>query len=175
MSIPDVIVAEPDIYSDDRGYFLESWQKKRFSDAGISNNFVQDNHSRSKRGVLRGLHYQVKEPQGKLVRVVRGEIFDVALDIRRESKTFGQWVGLVLSDQNKRILWVPEGFAHGFYTMSDVADVTYKCTHYYSPENERTIRWDDPELNIDWRNGAHLPLVSEKDQKGEVFRNAEYY
>jgi dTDP-4-dehydrorhamnose 3,5-epimerase len=148
--IPDVIVVEPDVFGDNRGFFMETWQAKKFAEGGISANFVQDNHSRSNQGTLRGLHYQVSSPQGKLVRVLDGQVFDVAVDLRSKSPTFGQWVGEILSDENKKMLWIPEGFAHGFYVLSESADFFYKCNDFYNPEWERTLRWDDPDLAIDW-------------------------
>jgi dTDP-4-dehydrorhamnose 3,5-epimerase len=174
--IPDVVRVEPKIYSDARGFFLESYQKSKFSEAGISYKFVQDNHSSSKRSTLRGLHYQVTHTQGKLVRVVIGEIFDVAVDLRKNSPTFGDWVGEFLSAENKSQLWVPPGFAHGFYTISERADVLYKATDYFDPNGERCIRWDDPDLAIDWPipTGTE-PLVSTKDQAGVTFSDAEVF
>jgi dTDP-4-dehydrorhamnose 3,5-epimerase len=174
--IPDVIRVEPKIYSDARGFFLESYQKLQFSKAGIVNEFVQDNHSSSKRSTLRGLHYQVTHTQGKLVRVVIGEIFDVAVDLRKTSPTFGEWVGEFLSAENKSQLWVPPGFAHGFYTISERADVLYKATDYFDPTGERCIRWDDPELAIDWPVPIGTePLVSTKDKAGDTFSDAEVF
>lgn len=165
--IPDVILITPQVFGDDRGFFMETWQRTKFAEAGIDYDFVQDNHSRSVKGTLRGLHYQIKQPQGKLIRVTSGEVFDVAVDIRPESPTFGQWVGEYLSADNKRMLWVPPGLAHAFYVTSDTADFQYKCTDYYAPEHERCIRWDDPSINIDWPLDAdQQPLVSEKDQQG---------
>lgn len=173
--IPDVLIMEPKVFGDQRGFFFESFNKKLFSEkTGISAEFVQDNHSRSSKGVLRGLHYQIKQPQGKLVRVVSGEVLDVAVDIRKSSDTFGQWVGVILSAENKRQLWVPAGFAHGFVVLSDMAEFLYKTTDYYAPEYERCIKWDAPELAIDW----HLddkPLVSEKDAQGVSFSEAELF
>lgn len=172
-SIPDVILIEPDVFGDERGFFMESWERRKFAEAGIDVDFVQDNHSRSKRGTLRGLHYQVQQPQGKLVRVTAGEVFDVAVDIRGGSPTFGRWIGEYLSAENKRMLWVPPGFAHGFYVTSDTAEFQYKCTDYYAPEYERTIRWDDPFLSIQWPMSASSELlVSEKDRGGMVFQEA---
>jgi dTDP-4-dehydrorhamnose 3,5-epimerase len=148
--LPDVLLLEPKIFQDERGFFLESYQKKNFSEAGIPFDFVQDNHSKSCQGVLRGLHYQIKQPQGKLVRVIAGEIFDVAVDIRRHSSTFGRWFGTYLSEENKQMLWVPIGFAHGFYVTSPEAEVLYKATDYYAPQWERAILWNDPAINIQW-------------------------
>jgi dTDP-4-dehydrorhamnose 3,5-epimerase len=174
--IPEVVVIEPAVHGDARGYFLESWHAARYAEAGIGLPFVQDNHSRSVRGTLRGLHYQVVRPQGKLVRVVSGAIFDVAVDLRRASATFGRWVGTALSDENRRQLWVPPGFAHGFYVTSGSADVLYKCTEYYAREHERTLRWDDPEIGIVWplADGC-APLLSPKDAAGLAFEEAPSY
>jgi len=174
--IPEVVVVEPDYFGDHRGFFMETWHAKKFADGGIAASFVQDNHSRSARHTLRGLHYQIVQPQGKLVRVVRGEVFDVAVDLRASSPTFGHWVAEVLSAENRRMLWIPPGFAHGFLALSEVAEVIYKCTDFYAPEHERCIRWDDPEIGIDWPipAGARL-LVSAKDSQGTPFREAECY
>jgi dTDP-4-dehydrorhamnose 3,5-epimerase len=174
-AIPDVIIIEPNVFGDNRGFFFESYNEKTFEAlTGIKVTFVQDNHSRSAKHVLRGLHYQIKQPQGKLVRVVAGEVFDVAVDIRRASATFGKWVGERLSADNKKQMWVPPGLAHGFLVLSDVADFLYKTTDYYAPEHERCIRWNDPDLNIQWPiDGA--PIVSAKDEKGEVFKDAEVF
>jgi dTDP-4-dehydrorhamnose 3,5-epimerase len=156
------VVIEPEVFGDDRGFFLETFQAERYADlAGITSPFVQDNHSRSARGVLRGLHFQKNKPQGKLVRVVKGEVYDVAADIRQGSPTFGQWEGIILSEENKTQLWVPPGFAHGFVVLSDTADFEYKCTDYYDPSDEGSIFWNDPELNILWP--IDNPKVSEKD------------
>lgn len=176
LRIPAVKVVEPQVFGDDRGFFMETWQARRFADCGLDAEFVQDNRSRSRGGILRGLHYQIQQPQGKLVSVVRGEVYDVAVDMRRSAPTFGQWVGLTLSDQNKLMLWVPPGFAHGFYVVSDSADFEYKCSDYYAPEHERTVLWNDPELDIDWPLLAgQSPLVSDKDAGGAAFCDAEYY
>ena len=173
--IPDVLIIEPMVFGDNRGFFYESFNQKKFTElTGIDNDFVQDNHSLSSRGVLRGLHYQIKQPQGKLVRVVRGEVFDVAVDLRKSSTTFGQWAGFVLSAENKRQFWVPEGFAHGFIVLSDKAEFLYKTTDYYAPEYERCISWDDADLSIDWQYSGE-PLVSDKDAKGAFFRDAEVF
>ncbi|MFY0477684.1 dTDP-4-dehydrorhamnose 3,5-epimerase [Achromobacter marplatensis] len=172
-AIPDVLILEPRVFDDPRGFFFESFNQSAFETAtGVARRFVQDNHSRSAKGVLRGLHYQVVQPQGKLVRVCAGEIYDVAVDMRRASPTFGQWVGVVLSAENKRQMWIPEGFAHGFLTLSDSADVLYKTTDYYAPQHERCIRWDDPALAIAWPGGMS-PLLSAKDRNGAYFRDAE--
>ena len=174
--LPGVILIQPKIFADERGFFLESYRKDRFSGAGIQADFVQDNHSASTQGVLRGLHYQIRQPQGKLVRVVVGEVFDVAVDLRRGSRTFGNWVGEILSAENKNQLWVPPGFAHGFYVTSDKAEILYKATDYYAPEWERCLLWNDPAIGIDWPliNGG-LPTLSDKDAKGLPLSAAETY
>lgn len=174
-AIPDVVLIEPKVFEDARGYFFEGYQKKRFTEAGIPWEFVQDNQSLSQRGILRGLHYQIRQPQGKLVRVIAGEIFDVAVDIRRNSPTFGQWVGNYLSADNKRIIWVPAGFAHGFYVTGPEAEVIYKTTDYYAPQWERTIAWNDPAIGIDWPMGNTLPILSAKDAAGKLLAEAEIY
>lgn len=163
-NLPGVMLLEPRVFRDGRGFFLESYNRRQFSQAGIHADWVQDNHSRSEGGVLRGLHYQLNRPQAKLVRVVRGEIYDVVVDVRRNSNTLGQWVGQVLSEGNQRILFVPRGFAHGFYVMSGIADVHYKCDDFYTPEEERGLRWDDPSLKIDWPiSSGGDPFLSERD------------
>lgn len=175
-AIPDVVSVEPRVFEDPRGFFLETYQAEKFSQAGITCSFVQDNHSRSKQGILRGMHYQIRHPQGKLVRVVDGEIFDVAVDIRRSSPTFGKWVGDFLSAENKRQLWVPIGFAHGFYVVSEWAEVLYKTTDFYDPEAERCIAWDDPTLNINWPiPPGSSPTLSPKDLNGKLFQEAEVF
>jgi dTDP-4-dehydrorhamnose 3,5-epimerase len=175
LAIPDVILLEPQVFGDDRGFFFESFHHKKFEDAvGKSVQFVQDNHSRSAKNVLRGLHYQIAQPQGKLVRVVQGEVFDVAVDIRKNSPTFGKWVGEMLSAENKKQLWVPEGFAHGFLTLSDSAEFLYKTTNYWAPAFERCIRWDDTKINILWPTTT-APSVSEKDAVGSSLVNAETF
>ena len=175
-AIPDVVLIEPKVFRDERGYFLESYQKNKFAEQGIHMDFVQDNHSKSEHsGILRGLHYQIQQPQGKLVRVVTGEIFDVAVDIRRSSPTFGQWVGDYLSAENKRMIWVPPGFAHGFYVTSPEAEVIYKATDYYAPQWERTIAWNDPTININWPIKDIHPILSHKDMAGKLFHDAETY
>ena len=167
LSIPDVVLIEPKVFGDARGFFFESFNQRAFNEAtGTSYQFVQDNHSRSSKGVLRGLHYQIQQPQGKLVRVVQGAVFDVAVDIRRSSPTFGQWVGVELSADNHRQLWVPPGFAHGFLVLSDSADFLYKTTDYYAPEHERCIAWNDPALAIVWPDMGMAPCLSGKDQRG---------
>jgi dTDP-4-dehydrorhamnose 3,5-epimerase len=171
-AIPDVLILEPKVFGDNRGFFYESYSQKAFQEAtGLDVNFVQDNHSKSARNVLRGLHYQVQQPQGKLVRVVQGEVFDVAVDIRKGSKTFGQWVGERLSAENKRQLWIPPGLAHGFVVLSEYAEFLYKTTDYYEPAYERCIVWSDPDLAIDWLIGGD-PIVSERDRAGFSFRSA---
>lgn len=172
--IPDVIVLEPGVYRDDRGLIYESYNKKECEKVGIATEFVQDNHSRSIRNVLRGLHYQIRRPQGKLVRVAIGEIFDVAVDIRRGSPSFGKWVGVNLSAEMARMIWIPPGFAHGFLVLSDSAEVLYKATDYYAPEFERTIIWNDPDISIDWPIQGE-PVLSAKDRRGSVFRDAEVF
>ena len=174
-AIPEVLLIEPKVFGDERGFFFESfsqrvWQEK----TGIQRTFVQDNHSRSCRGVLRGLHYQIRQPQGKLVRVVLGEVFDVAVDLRRTSPTFGRWVGEILSAENKKQLWVPEGFGHGFLVLSEYADFLYRTTEYYAPEHERCIIWNDPDIGIDWPL-AMAPVLSGKDAQGLPFKQAEVY
>jgi dTDP-4-dehydrorhamnose 3,5-epimerase len=175
-SLADVFLIEPKVFGDDRGFFMETYQAQRFAEAGIPTSFVQDNHSRSRQGTLRGLHYQIQQTQGKLVRVIIGEVFDVAVDIRRSSATFGRWVGTILSAHNKLQLWVPPGFAHGVYVTSEWADVLYKTTDYYAPEWERTIRWDDPDLGIEWPlAGGQVPILSIKDTQGKSLREAEIF
>lgn len=166
-ALDSVKIIEPKVFGDDRGFFMESWNQQMFAEHGLPTTFVQDNHSRSSQGVLRGLHYQIKNAQGKLVRVTSGEVFDVAVDMRKSSKQFGQWVGVLLSESNKRQLWVPAGFAHGFYVVSDSADFQYKCTEYYSPEFERSLIWNDPAVGIDWPliSGSE-PLLAAKDADG---------
>ena len=174
--IPDVILVEPDVFGDTRGFFLEAWHRQKFSNGGIDADFVQDNHSRSGQYILRGLHYQIKQPQGKLVRVVSGEVLDVAVDIRRSSPTFGSWASEVLSGANKKMLWVPPCFAHGFLVLSESADLLYKCTDYYAPEYDRSIRWDDPDLAIDWPLPQGVtPVLSEKDTNAPLLRDAEIF
>ena len=174
--IPDVVCIEPTVFGDDRGFLMETWQSAKFEAAGIAETFVQDNHSRSRRGTLRGLHYQLDRPQGKLVRCVVGSVFDVAVDLRRGSPTFGQWVGLELSAENRHELWVPAGFAHGFLVLSDSADFVYKCTDYYDPASERTLSWSDPAIGIQWPipPGVEI-LLSARDQAGVPLRSAECY
>ncbi|TCV12740.1 dTDP-4-dehydrorhamnose 3,5-epimerase [Vibrio crassostreae] len=172
--IPDVKIIEPSVFGDERGFFMETWNQKKFEElvTGKPTQFVQDNHSKSKKGILRGLHYQTENTQGKLVRVVSGEVFDVAVDIRKDSPTFGLWVGEYLSAENKRQLWIPEGFAHGFYVTSDEAEFVYKCTDYYNPSAELSIAWDDKMLAIDWPLKGD-PLLSEKDQSALLFKSIQ--
>jgi dTDP-4-dehydrorhamnose 3,5-epimerase len=174
-AIPDVIIIEPKVFSDSRGFFFESFNQRVFeATTGITVPFVQDNHSQSKKNVLRGLHYQISHPQGKLIRVTCGEVFDVAVDIRRSSPTFGSWIGERLSAKNKRQAWIPTGFAHGYLVLSEMAEVSYKTTDYYAPESERCIRWDDPELKIDWPLKS-LPQLSTKDSQGKLLDVAEVF
>ena len=173
-SLPGVFILEPRVFGDERGFFFESYNQQIMSGVGIAEQFVQDNHSCSARNVIRGLHYQVKRPQGKLVRVVEGEILDVAVDLRRSSPSFGRWEAVRLSGENKRMLWIPVGLAHGFRVLSEKAHVLYKATDFYSPEHERTLAWNDPELKIDWELKGE-PIVSAKDQRGAAFRDAESY
>lgn len=174
--IPEVLIIEPRVFGDERGFFMETWNQQAFAEQGLTMNFVQDNHSRSAQGILRGLHYQIQNPQGKLVRVTSGSVYDVAVDMRKSSPTFGQWVGVELSAENQRMFWVPEGFAHGFYVMSESADFQYKCTNLYAPENERSLRWDAPELAIDWPlvNGE-APKLSAKDAEAVTLADAEVF
>jgi dTDP-4-dehydrorhamnose 3,5-epimerase len=170
--IPDVLILEPKVFGDERGFFMESYNQRAFQEAtGLNPTFVQDNHSRSARNVLRGLHYQIRQPQGKLVRVVAGEVFDVAVDLRKSSPDFGKWIGVRLSGENKRMVWIPEGFAHGFLVLSDSADFLYKTTDYYAPEHERTVLWDDPTIGVQWPLGDS-PQLSEKDRRGQPFPSA---
>lgn len=172
-TIPDVKIIEPAVFGDERGFFMETWQDQKFNELVCERRFVQDNHSKSRQGILRGLHYQTENTQGKLVRVVAGEVFDVAVDIRRASPTFGQWVGVLLSAENKRQLWVPEGFAHGFYVTTESAEFVYKCTNYYNPSAEHSILWNDPDLNIQWPLvDGQLPSLSAKDEAGTRFQDA---
>jgi dTDP-4-dehydrorhamnose 3,5-epimerase len=174
--IQGVILIDPAVYCDDRGYFCETFQAKNFSDAGIPTDFVQDNQSGSHRGVIRGLHYQIRQAQGKLVRVTVGEIYDVVVDLRKSSPTFGKWTGQILSAENKRQLWVSPGFAHGFYVLSEWAEVIYKATDFYAPEWERTLVWNDPQVNIAWPlAGDQSPIISQKDSRGCIFKEAELY
>jgi len=173
--ISDILLIQPRVFEDKRGFFLESYQKNRFVEAGIDADFVQDNHSKSYHGILRGLHYQIKQPQGKLLRVIAGEIYDVAVDIRKSSPTFGKWFGTYLSSENKQILWVPVGFAHGFYVTSPEAELLYKSTDYYLPTGERTIAWNDPTIDISWPLQNELPILSPKDEAGKLLLEAEVF
>jgi dTDP-4-dehydrorhamnose 3,5-epimerase len=174
-AIPDVLVLEPKVFGDSRGFFLESYNKRAFRDTtGLDVEFVQDNHSRSKRGVLRGLHYQIRQPQGKLIRVLTGRIFDVAVDLRRSSPTFGKWVGMELDAESMRMLWIPPGFAHGFTVLSESADMLYKATDYYAPEHERTLRWNDTGVGIAWPLSGE-PTLSDKDRRGAPLAEADTY
>ncbi len=176
MAIPEVLLIEPQVFGDERGFFMESFNERRWRErTGIERPFVQDNHSRSVQGVLRGLHYQITQPQGKLVRVVAGEVFDVAVDLRRSSPTCGQWVSALLSETNKRQFWVPEGFGHGFVVLSDSADFLYKTTDYYAPEAERCILWNDADLAISWPEIGVKPVLSPKDKQGVPFAEAELF
>ena len=175
-SIPDVLILDPRVFGDERGFFMETYQARQFKELGLPTQFVQDNHSGSGKGILRGLHYQIRQAQGKLVRVISGEVFDVAVDLRRTSSTFGKWVGATLSAQNKHLIWIPSGFAHGFYVLSDWAEIVYKATDYYAPEWERSILWNDPELDIKWPiPDQPAPILSTKDANGRLFRDAETY
>jgi len=176
-AVPDVLLITPTCFQDSRGFFMESYNHRRFQDStGLEVTFVQDNHSRSNRGVLRGLHYQIQHPQGKLIRVTQGEVFDVAVDLRSTSPTFGQWVGAYLSETNQQQLWIPPGFAHGFYTLSDIADVLYKATDYYALEYDRSLLWSDPTIAIEWPLGdGESPLLSPKDERAKLFSEAEYF
>jgi dTDP-4-dehydrorhamnose 3,5-epimerase len=173
--VPDVVLVKPRVLGDPRGYFLESWKANAFAAGGLPAEFVQDNHSHSAQWILRGLHYQVRQTQGKLVRVTRGAVFDVAVDMRKASPTFGQWVGAELSAENHLMLWVPPGFAHGFLTLTPEVDFLYKCTDYYAPQHERVLRWDDPAVGIDWPLPPGVsPQLSARDAQGAAFRDAEY-
>lgn len=175
-SIPEVLVIEPKVFGDARGFFYESFNARRFAElTGVTAAFVQDNHSMSARHVLRGLHYQIKQPQGKLVRVVAGEVLDVAVDIRRSSPTFGQAETIILNAENKRMLWIPPGFAHGFVVLSESAEFLYKTTDYWAPEHERSILWNDPALNINWQLNGAMPLLAAKDQNGKLLQDAEVF
>ena len=174
-ALPDVVLIKPKVFGDPRGFFMETYREDRFSEAGISQHFVQENHSASGRGVLRGLHYQLRQTQGKLVRAIVGEIYDVAVDIRRSSPTFGQWVGIILSQENKYQLWVPAGFAHGFYVLSERAEVVYKVTDYYAPEWERSILWNDLKIGIEWPLNGVDPVLSQKDEAGKPLADAEIF
>ena len=175
-SLPEVLLIKPRVFGDDRGYFFESWHERKFSEAGVEVRFVQANHSHSVRHTLRGLHYQIRQPQGKLVRVSKGEVFDVAVDIRRSSPRFGKWFGAVLSDRNHEMLWIPPGFAHGYLALSDEIDFLYQCTDFYAPEHERAIRWDDRSIDVQWplANGVS-PILSGKDAEAPLLEQAECF
>lgn len=176
LEIEDVVLITPRVFGDRRGFFMETWQEREFVQAGIDVHFVQDNHSMSLKGILRGLHYQIEQAQGKLVRVISGCVFDVAVDLRRGSSSFGRWAGRMLSAENRQMLWIPPGFAHGFYVMSAQAEFLYKCTDYWAPRHERCIRWDDPEIAVEWPiPPGTTPVLSEKDSAGVFFRHAECY
>lgn len=173
--LPGVLILEPKVFGDARGFFLESWNRQTMADNGLAMDFVQDNHSRSARGVLRGLHYQLENPQGKLVRVTQGAVFDVAVDIRRSSPHFGKWVGVELSSENHRMLWIPPGFAHGFLVLSNTADFLYKCTSLYHPPSDRSLRWNDPEIGIAWPSVEGAPQLSPKDEAAPLLADAEVF
>lgn len=177
LEIPDVVMVEPQVFGDARGFFMETWSARAFEHSGLYCDFVQDNLSRSSRGVLRGLHYQLEHTQGKLVRCTSGAVFDVAVDLRKESATFGRWVGVTLSEENKRAMWIPPGFAHGFLTLSESADFQYKCTDIYHPASERTIRWDDPSIGVEWPipEGARIELSSKDEDRGLLLEDAELF
>ncbi|MGI6446380.1 MAG: dTDP-4-dehydrorhamnose 3,5-epimerase [Candidatus Ozemobacteraceae bacterium] len=173
--IADVLLITPRVFADERGFFMETWNQNAFAKKGMNFNFVQDNHSKSVKGTLRGLHYQTENTQGKLVRVTLGKVFDVAVDLRKNSPTFGKWVGAVLSDENRQMLWVPPQFAHGFYVMSEIAEFQYKCTDFYNPAAEKTIMWNDSDIGIEWPLNSEQPLLSEKDKKGVPFCDAKVF
>lgn len=176
LSIPDVFIIEPEVFGDHRGFFMETWRSDDFKTKVANYNFVQDNHSKSAQSILRGLHYQIRQPQGKLVRVLSGQVFDVAVDLRRSSPFFGKWVGEILSAENKKMLWVPPGFAHGFYVISHEAEFVYKCTDYYAPDYERSLLWNDTSIAIDWPIAlGEQPVLSSKDEKGSTLEHAEVY
>lgn len=174
LDIPDIILIQPRVFGDHRGFFMETFRDDEFRKNVADIAFVQDNHSKSTRGILRGLHFQIKHPQGKLVRVTSGKVFDVAVDIRRSSPFFGKWIGATLSAENKKMLWIPPGFAHGFYVLSHEAEFTYKCTDYYAPEYERSIKWNDPSIAIDWPLLPDTPILSPKDEQGLTLKNAGF-
>jgi dTDP-4-dehydrorhamnose 3,5-epimerase len=175
-SIPEILIFEPRVFGDERGFFMETYQARQFIELGLPTQFTQDNHSGSRRGILRGLHYQIRQSQGKLMRVISGEVFDVAVDLRKISPTFGKWVGAMLSAQNKHLIWIPPGFAHGFYVLSDWAEIVYKATDYYAPEWERSILWNDPDIGVEWPLiDQQPPILSAKDVNGTLFKDAETY
>ena len=174
--LPDVIVIRPEVFEDSRGFFMETWTRKAFEQVGIDADFVQDNYSSSVAGTVRGLHYQIERAQGKLVRVVKGEVFDVAVDLRKSSPDFGQWASEILSAENKKQMWIPPGFAHGFLVLSETTEFEYKCTDYYAPEHERTICWDDPDIGVDWPLAdVESPILSQKDQAGLPLKESQVY
>lgn len=175
LQIPDVLLLTPKVFCDERGFFMETWNKQSLSEQGFNFDFVQDNHSKSVKGTLRGLHYQMSHTQGKLVRVTQGKVFDVAVDLRKDSPTFGKWVGAVLTDDNKQMLWIPPKFAHGFYVISETAEFQYKCTDFYDPTSERSIIWNDETIGIEWPLNGNEPLLSEKDKKGKKFTEADVF
>ncbi|SEQ95252.1 dTDP-4-dehydrorhamnose 3,5-epimerase [Amphritea atlantica] len=175
LAIPDVVLLTPQVFGDERGFFLETYRQSEFEANCGEYTFVQDNHSKSLNGILRGLHYQLRNPQGKLVRVTRGEVYDVAVDMRKGSATFGKWVSATLSETNKQLLWIPPGFAHGFYVTSEEAEFQYKCTDYYAPGDEYSLLWNDPALGIDWPVTGSGPVLSEKDSAGDLFKDARYF
>ena len=176
LDIPDIILIQPQVFGDHRGFFMETFREDEFKKNVADVTFIQDNHSKSSQGILRGLHYQIKQPQGKFVRVISGEVFDVAVDIRKSSPFFGKWTGAILSAENKKMLWVPPGFAHGFYVLSDTAEFTYKCTNYYAPEHERGILWNDPSIAVNWPViPGTSPILSQKDEDGSTLENAEVF
>ena len=175
LGVSDVLLFEPKAYADDRGFFMETFRLSNFRERGLDVEFVQDNHSRSRQNTLRGLHFQFNKPQGKLVRVLSGEVFDVAVDLRRSSPTFGKWVGVYLSAENNNQLWIPPGFAHGFYVTSDTADLVYKCTDYYSPGDDHSLLWSDPNIGIEWPNQVVEPLLSEKDRNASMLEAIPTY
>ncbi|MDD9894112.1 MAG: dTDP-4-dehydrorhamnose 3,5-epimerase [Gammaproteobacteria bacterium] len=175
-SIPDVLEIRPTVHGDERGFFIETWNARTFAEAGLNFNFVQDNHSLSKQGTLRGLHYQIQQPQGKLVRATVGTVYDVAVDMRRSSPTFGKWASCTLSAEEKNLFWIPPGFAHGFYVLSETAEFQYKCTDYYAPQHDRTLAWNDPSVGIEWPLVDDMPpLLSAKDESGQQLPEAECY
>lgn len=175
-AIPDVVLIKPDVFGDSRGFFMETWEARKFAAVGLTSKFVQDNHSLSLKNTLRGLHYQIRQPQGKLVRVVAGAVFDVAVDLRKSAPSFGKWVGVTLTADNKHQVWIPPGFAHGFLVLSDSAEFVYKCTDYYAPEHQRTLVWNDPDVDVKWPLSADQePRLSDKDKAGNFLRNAEIF
>lgn len=175
LAIPDVVLMTPKVFGDERGFFMETFRQEEFIKRCGNYQFVQDNHSSSKKGILRGLHYQHKQPQGKLVRVTKGEVFDVAVDMRQNSPTFGEWVGVLLNETNKQLLWIPPGFAHGFYVTSEMAEFQYKCTDYYAPGDEYSLLWNDPAVAIEWPLQSESPTLSEKDELGKNFASCPYF